>query len=566
MTVYAQSSRTLATITDVKEVYPYYYLASASIDPAAAPHNNADPAISPDTAHNPGSRSVTVTYNGNSYIWTDVEPSLTINNNVINDTIGQLYVVECTIFSNNTYNWGPLMTSSTYAAAKAAYNNAIIAKNATDLLGGHFIYKGTNTVKQGVITTPSGAGVIQTINDDPANWGYNTWIGSNGIQLRTGEESYATLNANGLILNKGGIKAGTPGESEFIYLSTDNFNDTITGQTQGTIPIDNYVKTNWREIIGRNFAVDEDGNLYAKSAKIDGDIVASSLTINSGGTTYNGIDALNVSGYELVIEVDSTNLSYAVLYPHLYLNGSEVTGTFRSAAGTTFDNNEVYYDSNYVIVTNPVAADIDNYYISNVDYRKFIWYINDSSSGQASTHAAKGSIQANYSDRARVTYAFDDGGTEGAQEAVTITIDPSKYITRIDDNGIKIHPEVWDDNSQYVQIDGDGFTVWDNNKQIAQYGEEATIGDKSGFHIGITANYNNTGKPRLSFYRDENHEVAYISENKLYITQSVVLQQMDVGRLTGEVDAATGEVGKGLWSWKVHEINGKNNLYLKWLG
>lgn len=142
----------------------------------------------------------------------------------------------------------------------------------------------------------------------------------------------------------------------------------------------------------------------------------------------------------------------------------------------------------------------------------------------------------------------------------------AKYITKIDDSGIKIHPEVWNNNSQYVQIDGNGFAVWDNNKQIAQYGEEATIGDRSGFHIGITANYNNTGKPRLSFYRDENHEVAYISENKLYITQSVVLQQMDVGRLTGEVDTATGEVGKGLWSWKVHEVNGKNNLYLKWLG
>ena len=26
------------------------------------------------------------------------------------------------------------------------------------------------------------------------------------------------------------------------------------------------------------------------------------------------------------------------------------------------------------------------------------------------------------------------------------------------------------------------------------------------------------------------------------------------------------KLGKGQWSWKVHEYNGENNLYLKWLG
>ena len=136
----------------------------------------------------------------------------------------------------------------------------------------------------------------------------------------------------------------------------------------------------------------------------------------------------------------------------------------------------------------------------------------------------------------------------------------SKYITDITEAGIQIHPKEWDiDSSTYVQIDGTGFSIWDQAKQMAKYGEDAIIGDENEFHIKITANYENSGEPRLSFYRDIDNEVAYISGDKLYITQSVVLQQMDVG--IKQIDN-----GLGQWSWKVHEINGQNNLYLKWIG
>ena len=128
----------------------------------------------------------------------------------------------------------------------------------------------------------------------------------------------------------------------------------------------------------------------------------------------------------------------------------------------------------------------------------------------------------------------------------------SKYITDITDVGIQIHPKQWNENtSTYVQIDGEGFSIFDGIKQIAQYGEDAIIGDENGFHIEI----DNT---EIGFYQ-ASQKVAYINGNKLYITQSVVLQQMDVG-----TPANNG--GLGQWSWKVHEVNGANNLYLKWLG
>lgn len=87
---------------------------------------------------------------------------------------------------------------------------------------------------------------------------------------------------------------------------------------------------------------------------------------------------------------------------------------------------------------------------------------------------------------------------------------------------------------------------------IGKYGSTAQIGDAGGFHIEIDGT-------ELGFYQGT-RKVAYISNNQLYITQSVVLQQMDLGT------PITNGVG-GQWSWKVHaNINGLNNYYLKWLG
>jgi hypothetical protein len=90
-----------------------------------------------------------------------------------------------------------------------------------------------------------------------------------------------------------------------------------------------------------------------------------------------------------------------------------------------------------------------------------------------------------------------------------------------------------------------------NGQTLASYGTSTVVGDASGFHVQIDGT-------ELGFYQGSNR-VAYINGNRLYITQSVVLQQMDVG-------TQVSDGGLGQWSWKVHEVNGANNLYLKWLG
>lgn len=240
MNTYAQKSCTLSAITNVKAIYTYYYLSNTSMDSNIAPKNknNISEGNPPDENHSAGYREVNVSYNGQIYKWVDVEPSLNVVNNVIqNEAIGQLYVIECVKFTDNTFNWGPMLTSSTYAASKAAYNLAHQAKQITELMGGHFIYKSTDTTKtidgQSVVTTPAGAGVIRTLNDDPANWGFNTWIGSNGIQLRNGENVlsewigskiglYNNINNNTLIMDNNGINLSNG--SRILSISSQDIN------------------------------------------------------------------------------------------------------------------------------------------------------------------------------------------------------------------------------------------------------------------------------------------------------------------------------------------------------
>ena len=89
---------------------------------------------------------------------------------------------------------------------------------------------------------------------------------------------------------------------------------------------------------------------------------------------------------------------------------------------------------------------------------------------------------------------------------------------------------------------------------VGKYGSTAQIGDSAGFHIEMDGT-------ELGFYQGI-RKVAYISNNQLYITQSVVLQQMDLG-------IKVIEGGLGQWSWKIHpngQSPSRNNLNLKWVG
>lgn len=145
-----------------------------------------------------------------------------------------------------------------------------------------------------------------------------------------------------------------------------------------------------------------------------------------------------------------------------------------------------------------------------------------------------------------------DPSAQGYYEIVSIDEAVQDYLTShvaLNSQGLWLQT----DNvaSKLLLSSVDGLVIYGDNGPLAKYGNNAVIGDESGFHITIDST-------EIGFYQAA-QKVAYINGNKLYITQSVVLQQMDVG-----TQVADG--GLGQWSWKVHEVNGQNNLYLKWFG
>ena len=105
----------------------------------------------------------------------------------------------------------------------------------------------------------------------------------------------------------------------------------------------------------------------------------------------------------------------------------------------------------------------------------------------------------------------------------------------------------------------DGMILYnESGNAVARYGADTVIGDivGNGFGIKIGESPESTPQERLyelGFYQGGNR-VAYINNNSLYITQTVVLRQMKMGD------------NLGVWAWCVHTIGNRNNLYLKWLG
>lgn len=94
MAVKASASITLSAVKDIESVWWYYKLQSSTLDPPAKP-----------TANPPSG-------------WTDAEPTYTPG------STNTLYFVELTVFSDGTFDYGNVSVSSSYEAAKAAWNKA----------------------------------------------------------------------------------------------------------------------------------------------------------------------------------------------------------------------------------------------------------------------------------------------------------------------------------------------------------------------------------------------------------------------------------------------------------
>lgn len=102
MAVKASASITLSFMVDIKATYRYYKLQASTASAPSAP-----------TAYPPSSSSG----------WDDAEPRYT------SGSTNTLYFVDCTVLTNNSFTYSKVSVSSSYEAAKEAYNKAQNAQN-----------------------------------------------------------------------------------------------------------------------------------------------------------------------------------------------------------------------------------------------------------------------------------------------------------------------------------------------------------------------------------------------------------------------------------------------------
>lgn len=99
----AKAEITISHIIDIKNVTRYYLLQSSTLTTPIKP-----------TTYPPDSS------------WKLTEPSYTT------ESTNTLYFVDCTVFTNDTFKYSDVSKSSSYEAAKAAYNKATNAQNTAD--------------------------------------------------------------------------------------------------------------------------------------------------------------------------------------------------------------------------------------------------------------------------------------------------------------------------------------------------------------------------------------------------------------------------------------------------
>lgn len=99
MAVKATAQITLSLVVDIKATYRYYLLQSSTLDAPVKPTT-----FPPST-------------------WDDTEPTYT------DGSTNSLYFVDCTVFCDDTFSYSEVSLSSSYEAAKAAYNKAANAQD-----------------------------------------------------------------------------------------------------------------------------------------------------------------------------------------------------------------------------------------------------------------------------------------------------------------------------------------------------------------------------------------------------------------------------------------------------
>ena len=383
MAVLARATITLAQTIDIESVTWYYRLQASTASAPAKP-----------TTEVPSG-------------WSTSEPSYT------EGSTNSLYVVEKTTYSNGTFEYSDVSLSSSYEAAKTAYNKSVQAKNTADaaLADAVEYVIGTQTAKTGAWT-----GVTRDVSLTAGK--------TIAYKLPYAGDGEATLT---LTLAGGGTTEAVP-----IYLNTTRV---TTHFGAGSVINMTYDGTSWRASSIPN----TNTNYYDRR-------LHNSAIKAAAAVTKAHLIAGTAAGYKNL----AASLAFDLAYPILYASGAI------SAGATAKTSYEAYPDVNFSTTGT----------IESGTAAKILW-LKGTVEGNTFTIAASNwlttvvpaeedgmyyiplgvmsSATAGYFATSNRLYAYLDGAFQPADTAAVIRAEEAskvatKYVTDQTD-GIFVHPE-----------------------------------------------------------------------------------------------------------------------------
>lgn len=191
MKIYAQNSCTIGRLTDVKATYTYYYLsASGIISSDQAPKNKSNTSA----GNKPDGNPITVSDGVSSYTWTTTEPTVELDSG---QAVGQLYRIECALFSNDEFQWGPVITASSYSAAKSAYNKASNAVTTITEVQNNVKKVWTDSTGSYIASGVLKNGTIQDVTKGTeTTYGFNSKLAPASLEFRYNNQSFIEMGLN----------------------------------------------------------------------------------------------------------------------------------------------------------------------------------------------------------------------------------------------------------------------------------------------------------------------------------------------------------------------------------
>lgn len=437
---------------------------------------------------------------------------------------------------------------------------------------------------------------------DSSTYGFNSFLQHTKIHFRYNAIDLNTLGLDGLKLYAPTITNDIITGSQ---LGLELTKDALKFYRPGTAMVDAQLTSSGLQItngsitLGSNFAVNSSGSLTAKSGTIGGITIGTSyLTTNSSRTTYDATTSgitLTTSGFGA--GNGSANTFYVQASTgKLYATNADIKGIIKADTGYIGGTSGWTIAAQQIYSTNHTIGTNDSMFLSTKNLAGTVagkeltanspsWRftvgsnfgVDNTGKLYASGAEISGKIIVSENSGSNVYTTDEVDDNFATQESIPTSVneleDIDTYATKQEvsnvDNFVKSHIEIDGSTMSLVADSTDvlsklvmsvnGLSLCGTDgKSLAEYGEDAIIGKRDSFHIRIVTSNSDPDLNGIFFYQGEN-PVAYINGNRLYISQSVVLQQMDVGT---PMNNGTG----GQWSWKVHPVDNKNNLYLKWLG